>query len=133
MQQLAAVGEAYFAIFSGEQRTLLALSIREGAATFFAELITGGSRHKNEARNYLLAHEDTLWQAFQSDMLTGETGDWLWKKPAEPEQLRDIGYALGARIVGSFYDGAADKRAAAKRILSIVDYPAFLAASGYGK
>ena len=60
MEQLAAVGEAYFDIFSGEERTLLALSIREGGATWFAELIAGGSVHKNLARDYCLAHEQEL-------------------------------------------------------------------------
>lgn len=131
MQQLAAVGEAYFAIFSGEQRTLLALSIREGAATFVAELITGGSEHKNLARDYLLAHEQELWQAFRQDMLGHETGDWLWQQPGDPDQPQDVGYAMGARIVEAFYGNAPDKQEAAGRIMAIIDYPAFLARSGY--
>jgi thiol-disulfide isomerase/thioredoxin len=131
MQQLAAVGEAYFAIFSGEERTLLALSIREGAATFFAELVAGGSKHKNLARDYLLAHEEELWEAFREDMLGHETGDWLWQRPANPEQPQDVGYAMGARIVETFYNNARDKRQAAREIMAITDYPAFLTKSGY--
>lgn len=131
MQQLAAVQEAYFDIFSGDGRTLLALCIREGAATYFAELITGGSEHKNRARDYLLAHEQELWSAFGRDMLGGDTGDWLWSKPGNPEQPRDVGYALGARIVQVYYESAPDKPAAARTILSVTDYPGFLAASGY--
>jgi catechol 2,3-dioxygenase-like lactoylglutathione lyase family enzyme len=131
MQQLAAVGEAYFDIFSGEERTLLALSIREGAATFFAELVAGGSEHKNLARDYLLAHEEELWAAFRKDMLGHETGDWLWQRPADPEQPQDVGYAIGARIVGTFYNNARDKQASAREIMAITDYPAFLAKSGY--
>ena len=131
LQQLAAVGEAYFAIFSGEERTLLALSIREGAATFFAELIAGGSEHKNHARDYYLGHEKELWAAFRDNMLGHETGDWLWQTPTNPDQPQDVGYALGARIVETFYNSAGDKRKASREIMAITDYPAFLARSGY--
>jgi len=131
MQQLAAVGEAYFEIFSGPGRNLLALSIREGAATFFAEVIAGGSKRKNQARAYLASHEAELWQAFQKDMLSGETGDWLWKKPTNPEQPQDMGYAMGARIVEVFYENAEDKGRAASEVMAITNYPAFLERSGY--
>ena len=130
-QKLWAVGQEYFAIFSGEQRTLLATSIREGAATFMAELIVGGSKHKNLARDYYLAREAVLWSAFESEMLGLEMGDWLWKKPAEPQQPQDLGYAIGARIVEAYYEQASDKRKAVRKIMAITDYPAFLESSGY--
>jgi hypothetical protein len=131
MEQLAAVGEAYFDIFSGPGRTLLANSIREGGATWFAELITGGSRHKNEARDYYLAHEAELWEAFSRDMFGTDMGDWLWEKPANPEQPQDLGYAIGARIVQTYYESAADPGRAAMEIMAITDYPEFLELSGY--
>lgn len=131
MQQLAAIGEEYFTIFSGEERTLLALSVREGASTFFAELIAGGSTHKNLARDFYLAQESELWEAFSADMLGHEMGEWLWKKPADPDKPQDLGYAIGARIVKAYYDNATDKGTAARDIMSITDYPAFLARSGY--
>jgi len=131
IQQLAAVGEEYFVIFSGEERTLLALSIREGASTFFAEIIAGGSEHKNRARDYYLAHEMELWAAFRADMLGLEMGEWLWEEPSDPDVPRDLGYAIGARIVEEFYESASDKGAAAQTVMSITDYPGFLAQSGY--
>jgi hypothetical protein len=131
IQQLAATGEQYFAIFSGEERTLLALSIREGASTFFAEIISGGSEHKNRARDYYLAHEDELWPAFAAEMHGLEMGEWLWEKPSDPEMPQDLGYAIGARIVEAYYDRAEDKGRAAGEIMAITDYPAFLARSGY--
>lgn len=131
MEQLAAVGEAYFDIFSGPGRTLLANSIREGGATWMAELITGGSRHKNEARDYYLAHEAQLWEAFSRDMYGTEMGDWLWETPANPEQPQDLGYAIGARIVETYYVNADDPGRAAVEIMSITDYPDFLRRSGY--
>lgn len=131
MQQLAALGPEYFVIFSGPRRTLLATSIREGVATFFSELITGGSEHKNEARDFLLANEERLWREFEGEMLGTEMGDWLWTDPADPEQPQDIGYAMGARIAEAYYRKADDPGRAAAEILAVTDYPAFLAASGY--
>ncbi len=131
MQQLAALGPEYFAIFSGPERTLLATSIREGVATFFSDLVTGGSEHKNEARDFLLANEDRLWREFEKDMLGTDMGDWLWTDPADPDQPQDVGYAMGARIARAYYERFEDKGRAAADILSVADYAAFLAASGY--
>lgn len=131
MQQLAALAEAYFNIFNGSERTLLALSIREGIAAYFSVIITGGSVYKNSAREYLLAHEDELWAAFQEEMLTGETGDWLWRRPKNPEQPQDVGYAMGARITEHYYENAADKTQAVRELLGVTDYPALLERSGY--
>jgi len=131
MEQLAAVGEAYFDIFSGPERTLLALSIREGGATWFAEVIAGGSRHKNLARDYYLAHEQELWREFSRDMNGTAIGDWLWETPSNPEQPQDLGYAIGARIVETYYLNAADPGQAAMEIMAITDYPGFLEQSGY--
>ena len=133
MQQLAAVGEEYFSIFSGEEQTLLATSIREGAAMYFAELVTGGSVHKNAARDFLLANEARLWAEFREQMPGNDMGDWLWNAPTDPDQPRDVGYAMGARIVQAFYERAEDKLEAARIILSVTDYPAFLAMSGYDR
>ena len=53
MQQLAAVGEVYFDIFSGPERSLLALSIREGAATYFSQTITGGGPPQEPGLRFL--------------------------------------------------------------------------------
>jgi hypothetical protein len=131
LQQLAATGEAYFEIFSGPERTLLALCIREGAATFFSERITGGSKHKNAARDWYLEHEAEAWPAFEAMMLGLETGDWLWDEPKDPDQPRDVGYAIGARIVEAFYREADDKRSAAAEVMRVTDYGEFLARSGY--
>ncbi|MDH3216085.1 MAG: DUF2268 domain-containing protein [Candidatus Krumholzibacteria bacterium] len=133
MEQLAVLKEDYFAIFSGEEKTLLALSVREGVATYFAERVTGGSKHKNAARDYLLAHEKELWDRFHWEMLGSETGEWLWSAPGNPEQPRDIGYAIGARIVEVYYESAKDKHKSVQEILEVTDYEAFLAKSGYGE
>jgi hypothetical protein len=133
MEQLAVLREDYFTIFSGEEKTLLALSVREGVATYFAERVTGGSLHKNVARDYLLAHEKELWDRFRREMLGSKTGEWLWSAPSNTEQPRDVGYAIGARIVEVYYESAKDKDKAVQEILGVTDYEAFLAESGYSE
>lgn len=85
------------------------------------------------AREYLLARENRIWCQFRESMLGPETGDWMWGRPRDPEQPTDLGYVLGARIVESYYERAAVKAEAVKHILSVTDYPAFLAASGYAE
>jgi hypothetical protein len=42
-----------------------------------------------------------------------------------------MGYWVGYRIARAYYDRAADKRRALNEILTIRDFDAFLAASGY--
>ncbi|UCH84229.1 MAG: hypothetical protein JSW50_00655, partial [Candidatus Latescibacterota bacterium] len=103
MEQLAVLKEDYFSIFSGEKKTLLALSVREGVATYFAQRVTGGSEHKNAARDFYIAREEELWNKFREDMLGADVGDWLWRSPSDPDQPRDVGYAVGARIVETYY------------------------------
>lgn len=132
MEQLAALGDAYFEIFNGPDRTLLALSVREGVATFLSEVVTGGSPHKNEARAYLMAHEAELWAQYRQVMLGTETSDWLWSDPENPEWPRDLGYAMGARIAEVFALVADDMDEAVREMLAITDYEAFLRKSGYG-
>jgi hypothetical protein len=132
MQQVLATGlEKYRAIY-GPEKSLLALTIREGTAEFFADLATGRMTQEG-ARAYVTANEETLWKKFQQDMLGSDTGDWMWKKPTDPQQPMHVAYVLGGRIVAAFYRNAADKARAVEEILSVTDYPAFLRKSRYGE
>lgn len=133
LEQLMLQGDDYFAIF-GPEKTLLALTIREGTADYIAQQVTGTvSSHDREAHDYVLAREAEIWSRFQMEMLGEETGDWLWETPADPEQPQDVGYALGARIVGVYYEVASDKAAAVREILAVTDYETFLERSGYAE
>ena len=131
LNQLQAIGslKKYLAIYNDE-KSLLAISIREGVAEFFAELITG-EYTQNEAREYVLKNEREIWERFKTDMLGGETKDWMWKKPKNPEQPRDIGYVFGALIVEYYYKHATNLDQAVQEILAITDYNDFLQKSQY--
>ena len=132
LNQLHAIGslDKYLAIYNDE-KSLLAISIREGVAEFFAELVTGEG--KNEARSYLLKHEMEIWQRFENDMYGNDTKDWVWSKPKYLDQPQDIGYVVGARIVEYFYKHSKDLEKAVDEILSITDYKAFLKKSRYAQ
>jgi uncharacterized protein YjaZ len=129
-EQVVAVGyEKYKALF-GPEKSLLGLCIREGTAEFFADLATGEIT-QDEALDYTLKHEKRLWDWLQKEMGGRETGDWMWKKPEDPEQPRHVGYVMGYRIVQAYYNNAEDKAQAVREILSVTNYPAFLRKSDY--
>ncbi len=129
-QQVVAVGyDKYKALF-GPEKSLLGLCIREGTAEFFADLVTGRIT-QDEGLEYTLKHEERLWEQFETEMNGEETGDWMWKKPEDPEQPYHVGYAMGYRIVEAYYNNAEDKAGAVNDILSVTDYQGFLDQSGY--
>ncbi len=111
----------------------MALSSREGVAQFFANLVTAGKTFKAPVRDYVIAHESELWARFREVMLGRDTGEWLWSKPANPEQPRDTGYLIGARIAGAYYENSNGKERTVHEMLVVTDYPAFLERSGYEK
>lgn len=129
-QQALAQGLEQYQSIYGPQKSLLALAIREGTADFIADLASGG--HTSEgALAYVLAHEAELWQRFATEMHGADTGEWMWVRPEDAEQPQDVGYAIGYRIVQSFYDRSDDKAAAIQTILAVTDYEALLRSSGY--
>ena len=131
-QQLVATGpDAFYAIF-GPKRTLLALTIREGTAEFFADYATGRVT-QHGAVDYCLEHEPAVWHRFRKRMYDSETDGWMWSTPDDPTVPRDLAYVLGSRIVKAYYDRADDKRRAVREILAVTDYPAFLEKSRYGE
>ncbi len=132
VQQALTIGmQEYQAIF-GPKLSLLALAIREGSAYYLTLLSAGGHTHE-ESWDYYIQNEKDLWQRFQADMSENTPGDWMWGKPADPEQPPLLGYIVGARIVEAYYNRLKDKEKAVQDILAITDYQGFLEKSGYGK
>ncbi len=133
LNQLYSIGslDKYLAIY-GSKKSLLAITIREGIAEFFAELITG-KYTQDEACFYTRSHEKELWERFKKEMNGKDTGDWMWKNPKNQEQPRDVGYVLGALIVEFYYKKSLDINATVSEILSITDYESFLKKSDYSK
>jgi hypothetical protein len=110
--------------------TLLRASITEGSADLVAEVLTGWPKHDVFGE----AHEAELWRDFQRDMHSRDYGGWLYNGATRDplhDRPADMGYWVGYRIARAYYDRASDKRAALNEILTIHDFDAFLAASGY--
>jgi hypothetical protein len=130
MQQAMAVGpERYQAIY-GPEKSLLALTLREGIAEYFT-LRAIGHMTQDDAHAFVLEHQREVWARFQAEMHGSETGDWMWVAPKDPQQPRDVAYALGAVIAGAFYERADNKAQALVDILNVTDYRGFLDRSGY--
>lgn len=110
--------------------SLLRHSIVEGSADFLAELVTG-----TPVRNaFGESHEAELWDAFQREANGTQYRRWLYNgrdSVARGEWPPDLGYWIGYRISKSYYENANDKQKAIGDILSIRDFPRFLAASKY--
>jgi hypothetical protein len=110
-------------------RTLLVQSLREGVASFVAELITG-QRARSESHTYGMAHERELWAEFVEQRHGTSFAGWLYGDPPG-ERPADLGYFIGYRIAGAYYEKAADKRAALREIILAADPEAILSRSGY--
>lgn len=67
-------------------------------------------------------------------MHSTDVSRWLYNQgssTATPDRPGDLGYFIGYRITKAYYDNQADKVAAVRAIIGVVDADAFLAASGY--
>jgi hypothetical protein len=131
-QQVMAVGYEKYRALYGAEKNLLGLSIREGTAEFFTELVLGEIT-QTEALDFTLKNEMRLWEQFNKEMYGSETGDWMWTKPSDPKQPGFVGYVLGYRIVKAYYEYAENKGQALREILSVTDYPTFLGKSRYAE
>jgi hypothetical protein len=130
LQQVRLIGlDKYLAIY-GPEKSLLAMTLREGIAEYFTDRITG-TMTQEEALSYTLEHERSLWNRFQEEMHGAETGNWMWTTPSDPDQPPHVAYVLGAKIVETFFESASDKNGAVREILSVTDYPDFVERSRY--
>jgi hypothetical protein len=108
----------------------LARAIKEGAADFVAELVSGD--HINQpAHRYGRMHERALWAAFERDMHGHDTGEWFFVQPADSTRPPDLGYFLGYRVVEAWDRRFAGRPDRLTPLLGIDDYRRFLAESGY--
>lgn len=119
--------ERYISIYTEEaQGTLMAYSLREGAANLVAKLVSGG--HINEeAEAYGTLNEEELWPIFREQAMGTELGDWFFYTPKQnPEWPRDLGYWMGYRMALKCYEAAVDKQVMLISILKADDPEAFL-------
>ena len=113
--------------------SLLRGAINEGMADFLAELTTG--RNPNaRLQAYGRTHEKEIWADFTKEMAGKNWNNWIANGDQETAtKPADLGYFVGYCICQSYYEEATDKKQAVHDILTISDYPAFLAKSRYAE
>lgn len=112
------------------QADLLAASVREGMADWFAELISG--RHINAAAHHWgLANECALWREFEPRMHGTEYDGFLYDGGRSRDRPADLGYFIGYRIVAAYMARARDPRVAYREVLGGLPARELLARSGY--
>lgn len=113
------------------EKTLLELSIMEGAADFITYLITG--RYTNpDVYKFGFANEKAIWEKFAKDAQAENTDDWLFNAyNPSTGYPGNLGYFVGFRICESYYKNAGDKETAVKEMLVIKDFNQFLEKSKY--
>ena len=107
---------------------LLSACIKEGAADFMAELISGN--HINDhVHQFANSHESILWSEFYPKRHEKDFHGWLYS--TDDNRPQDLGYWMGYKIVKSYFDSKTNKEKAIKEILNIKDFDKFLLESGY--
>ncbi|WP_394749238.1 DUF2268 domain-containing putative Zn-dependent protease [Spongiimicrobium salis] len=110
--------------------TLLKQVLKEGSADFIGELTSGVLLNK-KLPEYGEAHEEELCKEFVQVMHGKDFGDWLYQKPKNENQPKDMGYWMGYKIVEAYFHKQENKRKAIDAILHIKDPEVFLHQSGY--
>ncbi len=112
---------------------LIAQAMKEGAADFIAELITG-TEIDEDTKAYGDSHEEELWKKFQEDAKNDDKKPWLYnsgdKRRVGPP---DLGYYMGYKICQSFYEISRDKATALKMIVAMKFPQGIIERSGYAR
>jgi hypothetical protein len=111
-------------------KDLLSGCIKEGAADFVAELISG--KHINHSvHDFANPREKELWLEFKQRIHDKDFTGWLYS--STEGRPADLGYWMGYQITRSYYDNASDKKQAMWDIMNIRDFDEFLEASKYAE
>jgi uncharacterized protein YjaZ len=114
------------------KRTLLESALAEGGADFLGEMISGGIINSAQ-RAFGNEHERELWEEFRTAMNGRDASNWLYEGDRAKGRPADMGYYMGYRICEAFYQKAADKSDAVRRILALNDPEGLLRESGYAE
>ncbi len=110
--------------------TLLERALREGAAVFLSELVSGVSENASR-HQYGHAHESELWAQFSQAMNGTDATAWMYQGDSARERPSDLAYFVGYRICATHFGRHGDSRAAVRQLLHWTDAKVFLRESGY--
>lgn len=111
--------------------TNLKYALLEGMADFIGELISGKLANP-ELHQWAKGKEQKIWYRFKKEMRNNDYNAWIANSGTVADgEAADQGYWIGYQICRAYYERANDKKKAIKEMLTIQDYPAFLAKSGW--
>ncbi|NMP30658.1 DUF2268 domain-containing protein [Thalassotalea sp. M1531] len=111
--------------------TLLEISLIEGAADYFSEIVMERSGElQKERETYGAKHEKMIWSEFSKVMYENEYFPWLYSKP-KSNMPPDMGYWIGKRIIKKLYEQTPSKKQVIKDILVLKDAKRILNRSLY--
>jgi hypothetical protein len=117
------------ALVDDDHPTVLEASLIEGAAEFTAELIAGDIAYPFKRSPIEKSKLNEIEAAFVADEDKTDLSPWL--NNGTIDKPGDLGYWVGYRIVKSYYQRTANKRAALRQILQMSDPKEFVAKSGW--
>jgi Predicted Zn-dependent protease (DUF2268) len=112
---------------NGIKCELLYRALREGAADFIAELVSGNPQ-KNE---YGDKNEKQIWVQFKNELCNESSDNWLYNSSTVKDKPADLGYYVGYKIVQEYYHNASNKKQAIIDIIEMTDAVRFLELSKY--
>ena len=111
--------------------SLLELSLIEGTADYFSEIVLERSGKLQEHREkYGTKHEKELWTGFSKVMHGNNYFPWLYSKP-ENDMPADMAYWIGKMIIKKLYEQSSNKEQVIKDILVLEDAESILNRSFY--
>jgi hypothetical protein len=115
-----------------KQTTVLDKSIQEGSCDLIAEL-TAGEVINPSLKDYGDRNEADLWRDFRAEMGGTDLSKWMYNTFKIKDRPGDLGYYVGYKIAGAYYQNATDKQQALRDILNIKDFQSFFQNSRYGE
>lgn len=111
-------------------RSLLSITLQEGAANFLPALILR-QRMDVSKDKYAMVHECELWQEFKTEINSDNLDKWLFNTSTIKNRPPDLGYFMGMRICEAYYNKQPDKAKAITTLLDRSKYMAVMEQSGY--
>lgn len=111
--------------------TLLEISLIEGTADYFSEVVMEKSAELQKEREaYGAKHEKAIWAEFSKKMHGNDYFPWLYSKP-ESNMPADMGYWVGKNIIKKAYEQSPNKKQIIKEIVVLEDAEYILNRSFY--